>query len=191
MNFLNTGLGVAAMFAFGVGLFVYTFWLGTRRRRALERDRELDVHRIGIGMVEGGLVIGGSCLLFGEAPPSVPWKGVVGASLFGAAAGILLARRAVARWDVSLRESEALPPHVVAWWESRWVVLGIALALLLFSLFYPGVAASLASVFGNIGATSGYLIAGAFFAYGLSIVIWAKRRARQYGKPITLPMVKR
>jgi hypothetical protein len=188
MSFLNTWVGVAAMFALGIGLFVYSFWLGARRRKAVEWGHGIDIRRMGIGMVEGGLVIGGSCLLFREVPPSVPWRDVVAASLLGAVAGVLLMRRATAKWDVSLREGQALQPHIVAWWESRWTILGITLGLLLFSLLLPSAVASFASALGNLAATSGFLISGFFFASGLSIVVWAGRRSREYGKPITLPL---
>lgn len=191
MSFLNTWSGVAAMFIFAAAVFAYDFWSEAARRKEVDRGKGLEVSHLGRGLVVAGMLVGGSGLLFGEVPPGVPWRDIAGASLLGAAAGVVLMKRATAKWDTALRKSEGLQPHIVTWWESQWVILGALVALLLFSLVCPAAVASIADALGNFGATSGYLIAGFFLSFGLLVRLWAKRRARQYGEPITLPMVRR
>lgn len=181
--------GVAAMLLLAVGAFGYSFWLRAGRRKAIQGGGGIDVARMGTAIFGAGLLMGVSSPLFGEFS-RLAWQEMVGATLLGVVAGLLLAGRITAKWDAALRESHALQAHVVAWWESRWAVLGIMLVLLLFSLLYPNAVASFAGALGNLGATSGFLISGFFLASGLSILFWAKRRAREYGKPVKLPLTK-
>lgn len=176
------------MFAFAAAIFAYTFWSHAAREKAIDRGGGLTVTRLGRGMIVAGLFMGGSCPLFGELPPTVPLQDIVGVTVLGVAIGSYAAGRMAAKWDAALRENQALQPRVVKWGASRWAILGIMITLLLFSLLYPGAADLIANALGNFGATSGYLLAGLFFAYGLLITLWARRRERQYGRSMKLPL---
>jgi len=191
MNWGNGWLGLAAMFALAAAIFAFNFWSIAARKKAIKKGNGLGITQIGIGMVGIGLVIGATCLIFGEVPPLLTWWDVGTGALLGAAVGLFAARRMTVKWDRALQENHALKPHVVAWWESQWVALGIMIVLLMASLLYPGAVGSLLEALGNLSATSGYFVSGLSLVSGLLIVFWAKRRARQYGKPITLPMLKR
>jgi hypothetical protein len=188
MDFLSTWAGVVMMYALAAAIFAYNYFSRAAKRRAINQGKGLEVGRMGRSIVVAGLLMGGSCPLFGEIPPTVPWGAVAAATLFGVVAGVFLSGRITAKWDMALRERGELQPHAVAWWESRWMVLGIMLALLLLSLLLPGVVASTLGTLGDFPATSGFLISGFCIASGFSIIVWARRRAREYGKPITLPL---
>jgi hypothetical protein len=176
------------MYALAAAIFAYNYFSRAAKRRAINQGKGLEVSGLGRSIVVAGLLMGGSCPLFGELPPTLPWGAVAGATLFGVVVGLILAGRITAKWDIALRHRGELQPHIAAWWESRWMVLGIMLALLLLSLLLPGVVASVVGTFGGLVATSGFLISGFFFASGLSITVWAKHRSREYGKPIILPL---
>jgi len=176
------------MYALAVAIFAYNYFSRAAKRRAINQGKGLEVSRLGRSVVVAGLLMGGSSPLFGEVPPTVPWGAVAAATLFGVVAGLFLSGRITAKWDMALRESGELQPHVVAWWESWWMVLAIMLALLLLSLLLPDVVASIVGTLGDFPATSGFLISGLCIAFGFSIIVWARRRAREYGKPITWPL---
>ena len=191
MNFLNTWAGVVGMYAFAAALFAYSFWSHAAREKAIDQGGGLSVTRLGRGMIMAGLIIGGSGPFFGELPPAAPLGDIVAVTVLGLAIGSYAAGRTAAKWDAALRENQGLSPLVARWWTSRWAILGIMVALLLFSLLCPSASDLVAGALGNFGAVSGYLLSALFFAYGMLITLWARRKERRYGKPIKLPLIRR